>query len=120
MIPANGFTCTTRTGPPPVPTANEDDGVAVREVAWAQYKKQIRRWFFWESTYYNNYQGGYGRNQRFSERDDLRLEKFSGFRYRGDRLELQQRGRGAVLSRNSTRSIRPTPTEWRVLSPACA
>ena len=35
----------------------DDDGIALRELAWVQYKKQINRWFFWESTYYNNYQG---------------------------------------------------------------
>jgi uncharacterized protein (TIGR01370 family) len=36
--------------------AIEDDGVALRELAWGQYKKEIDRWFYWESTYYNNYQ----------------------------------------------------------------
>jgi hypothetical protein len=40
--------------------ATEDDGVALRETAWAQYKKGIQRWFFWESTYYNDNQGGRG------------------------------------------------------------
>ena len=30
----------------------EDDGVALREVAWAQYKKSIDRLFYWQSTYY--------------------------------------------------------------------
>ena len=38
--------------------AIEDDGVALRELAWGQYKKKINRWFYWHSTYYNNYQGG--------------------------------------------------------------
>src|SRR5205814_2116024 len=41
-------------------TATDDDGVALRELAWGQYKKHVNRWFFWESTYYNNYQGGMG------------------------------------------------------------
>jgi hypothetical protein len=36
--------------------ATEDDGVALRQLAWAQYKKGIDRWFYWESTYYVNYQ----------------------------------------------------------------
>jgi len=36
--------------------ATEDDGVALRELAWGQYKKGIDRWFYWESTYYVNYQ----------------------------------------------------------------
>ncbi len=45
--------------------ATEDDGIALRELAWVQYKKQIDRWFFWESTYYNNYQGGMGETRVF-------------------------------------------------------
>lgn len=40
--------------------AIEDDGVALRVVAWAQYKKKIDRWFYWESTYYDNFQGEEG------------------------------------------------------------
>jgi hypothetical protein len=36
--------------------ATEDDGVALRELAWGQYKKGVDRWFYWESTYYINYQ----------------------------------------------------------------
>src|SRR4029079_13112356 len=40
--------------------ATEDDGVALRELAWGQYKKKIDRWFFWNATYYNDYQGGRG------------------------------------------------------------
>ncbi len=40
--------------------ATEDDGVALRELAWAQYKMGVQRWMFWESTYYNDNQGGRG------------------------------------------------------------
>ncbi len=36
--------------------AIEDDGVGLRASAWAQYKISIDRWFYWESTYYNNFQ----------------------------------------------------------------
>jgi hypothetical protein len=36
----------------------EDDGTSLRELAWGQYKKQIDRWFIWESTYYDSYQAG--------------------------------------------------------------
>ena len=36
--------------------AIEDEGVALRELAWGQYKKEIDRWFYWESTYYSNFQ----------------------------------------------------------------
>ena len=41
--------------------AIEDDGVALRANGWIQFKKKIDRWFYWESTYYTNYQCyGYG------------------------------------------------------------
>ncbi|PJC37461.1 hypothetical protein CO046_00415, partial [Candidatus Peregrinibacteria bacterium CG_4_9_14_0_2_um_filter_53_11] len=43
----------------------EDDGVALRELAWGQYKKNVDRWFYWESTYYNNYQAGAGNTDLF-------------------------------------------------------
>ena len=36
----------------------DDDGVALRELPWGQYKTGIERWFYWNSTYYNNFQGG--------------------------------------------------------------
>ena len=45
--------------------ATEDDGVALRELAWGQYKKGIDRWFYWESTYYNNFQGNTGQTNVF-------------------------------------------------------
>ena len=40
--------------------AIEDEGASLRSVPWVQYEKGIDGWFFWESTYYNNYQGGMG------------------------------------------------------------
>lgn len=40
--------------------ATEDDGVALRQLPWAQWKKGVGRWFFWESTYYKDTQGGRG------------------------------------------------------------
>jgi len=45
--------------------ATEDDGIALRELAWGQYKKHINRWFFWQSTYYDSYQGGAGETNVF-------------------------------------------------------
>ena len=45
--------------------ATEDDGVALRALAWAQHKKRVDRWFFWESTYYNNFQAGLGETRVF-------------------------------------------------------
>ena len=40
--------------------ATEDDGVALRQLPWAQRKMGVHRWFFWESTYYRDYQNGRG------------------------------------------------------------
>lgn len=45
----------------------DDDGVALREVPWGQYKKGVNRWFYWESTYYTDFQGGRGNIDVFSE-----------------------------------------------------
>ncbi len=47
--------------------AIEDDGVALRELAWGHFKKKIDRWFFWESTYYNNYQSEAGQTNVFQQ-----------------------------------------------------
>jgi hypothetical protein len=45
--------------------ATEDDGIALRELPWGQYKKKIDRWFFWQSTYYDDFQSGRGQNSLF-------------------------------------------------------
>jgi hypothetical protein len=36
--------------------AIEDEGIALRQLPWAQFKMGIDRWFYWEGTYYSNYQ----------------------------------------------------------------
>jgi hypothetical protein len=46
--------------------ALEDDGVALRMWPWCQFKKGIHRWFVWESTYYENFQGGTGATDVFT------------------------------------------------------
>jgi hypothetical protein len=45
----------------------EDDGIALRELAWGQFKMDVERWFVWESTYYNNFQGGLGETNVFQQ-----------------------------------------------------
>ena len=45
----------------------DDDGVALRELAWGQYKKGIERWLYWESTYYTDFQSGRGQNDVLSQ-----------------------------------------------------
>ncbi len=46
--------------------ATEDDGVALREQPWGQYKKRVDRWFWWEATYYDDNQQGLGTIDLFS------------------------------------------------------
>jgi hypothetical protein len=46
--------------------ATEDQGTSPRELAWAQYKKNIDRWFVWNANYYTNYQGGLGDTDVFT------------------------------------------------------
>jgi hypothetical protein len=36
--------------------ATDDEGVALRMIPWVQYEMGIDRWFYWESTYYLNFQ----------------------------------------------------------------
>ena len=76
--------------------ATEDDGVALRELAWAQYKMGVDRWFYWESTYYNNYQGDMGQTNVFQtaqtygsyEREDNVLGKTGWNYFNGDGVLL--------------------------------
>jgi len=49
--------------------ATEDDGVALREQPWGQYKDKIDRWFWWEATYYDDNQQGLGTVDLFSSAD---------------------------------------------------
>jgi len=49
--------------------ATEDDGVALREQPWGQYKKKIDRWFWWEATYYDDNQQGLGAVDLFHSAD---------------------------------------------------
>jgi hypothetical protein len=57
--------------------AIEDDGVALRELAWGQYKVGAERWFYWESTYYVNFQC-YGYNDPRSQTDVFRQAQTFG------------------------------------------
>ncbi|MFL7812477.1 MAG: hypothetical protein AB8I40_02255 [Anaerolineales bacterium] len=36
--------------------AIEDEGTALRQLGWAQFKMGVERWFYWEGTYYENFQ----------------------------------------------------------------
>ncbi len=69
--------------------AIEDDGVALRASAWAQYKMSIDRWFYWESTYYNNFQC-YGNSEEAYTNIFQRAQTFGC--YEEDDPELGQTG----------------------------
>lgn len=69
--------------------ALEDDGTALRQLAWAQYKKGIDRWFYWNATYYNNTQCNDGRSDVAT--DVYRQARTFGCRKGGDPL-LGERG----------------------------
>ena len=45
----------------------EDDGVAPRVMAWTMHKMDVQRWFYWNSTYYDDFQGGHGPTDVFNE-----------------------------------------------------
>jgi hypothetical protein len=47
----------------------EDEGTSMRELPWGQNKKQVDRFFVWESTYYNDYQNGRGNTNVFATAD---------------------------------------------------
>ena len=76
--------------------ATEDDGVALRVLAWGQYKMDIDRWFYWESTYYNNYQAGMGQTNVFQsaqtygsyDQDDTVIGKTGWNYFNGDGVLL--------------------------------
>jgi hypothetical protein len=63
--------------------AIEDEGVALRELAWGQYKKNIGRWFFWNATYYDDYQGGRGNTNVFQT-----AQTFGGVTHRDANLGM--------------------------------
>jgi len=47
--------------------ATEDDGVALRLIPWAQHKFGIDRWFYWESTFYDNSRNDMGQTNVFQQ-----------------------------------------------------
>lgn len=44
----------------------EDDGIAMRQLGWTQFKTGAARWFVWEGTYYKNQEGGAIQTKLFS------------------------------------------------------
>jgi hypothetical protein len=59
--------------------ATEDDGVALRALAWTQYKKEFDRWFYWQSTYYVNWQAYGSADPRAQTNVFQQAQTFGGY-----------------------------------------
>ena len=90
--------------------ATEDDGVALREQPWGQYKKKIDRWFWWEATYYDDNQQGLGTVDLFNSADT-----FGTATERSDRT-APSAGPTAMAS-SCTRAPTPCSRRARTASP---
>jgi hypothetical protein len=66
-VPGKGLYAYNGTRPATGSFAIEDDGIALRVLAWTQYKMGIDRWFYWESTYYDNFQADMGPTNIFQK-----------------------------------------------------
>ncbi len=62
----------------------DDVAVATRVNSWIQHKYGIPRWFYWESTYYNDAQGGRGQINVFE--DPINFSNSWGDEMNGDGL----------------------------------
>ncbi|MBK6849384.1 MAG: DUF4091 domain-containing protein [Proteobacteria bacterium] len=62
----------------------DDVAISPRVNAWIQYKYGIQRWFYWESTYYNDAQGGRGPIDVW--REPINFSNGDGDRLNGDGL----------------------------------
>ena len=72
----------------------EDDGVALREVAWAQYKKNIDRLFYWYSTAYS-----YGKAEPnlFEQAATFGVTPYTADTVRGEWSEGHTNGEGVLF-----------------------
>jgi Domain of unknown function (DUF4091)/Family of unknown function (DUF6067) len=75
--------------------ATEVDGTDLREKPWGQYKKGVARWFFWEGTYYNDYQNGRGNYDVFNDANTFGPANPTQDAYNG--LEPVCNGNGVLL-----------------------
>jgi hypothetical protein len=75
--------------------ATEVDGTDLREKPWGQYKKGVTRWFFWEGTYYNDYQNGRGNYDVFNDANTFGPANPTQDAYNG--LESVCNGNGVLL-----------------------
>lgn len=94
--------------------ATDDVAISTRVNPWIQYKYKIDRWFYWESTYYNDFQGGRKHINVF--RDPINFSNRHGDKMNGDGLLLYP-GRDKVFPKEDRNSDNPLPSirlkNWR-------
>lgn len=92
----------------------DDVGMSPRINPWIQYKYGIPRWFYWESTYYKDFQGGRGHIDVWGNAQNFR--NGDGDRLNGDGLLIYP-GRDLKFSRQDKQIDRPLPSirlkAWR-------
>lgn len=95
----------------------EDDGISLRQKAWGQFKKGIDRFFYWQATYYNNYQGGMGHTNVYQNAmtfgaesgvDNLRGE--SGWNYSNGDGVMMYPGTDVIFPEESYGLLGPIPS----------
>ena len=94
--------------------ATDDIAVSMRVQPWLQYKYDIPRWFYWDSTYYIDFQGGRGDVNVW--REALNFTNRWGDRVNGDGLLIYP-GRDHVFPEQDRGFDGPLPSirlkNWR-------
>jgi hypothetical protein len=92
----------------------DDVAISPRVNAWIQHKYGIGRWFYWEATYYRDFQGGRGHVDVWREANNFRTR--FGDRINGDGL-LMYPGRDRRYPAEDRGIDRPLPSirlkAWR-------
>ena len=94
--------------------AIDDVAISPRVNAWIQYKFGIERWFYWESTYYNDFQGKRGQIDIY--RHPLNFSNRFGDAVNGDGLLIYP-GRDLIYPQQDRKLALPLPSirlkNWR-------
>lgn len=92
----------------------DDTAISPRVNPWIQYRYKIPRWFYWESTYYKDFQGGQGHIDVFNWANNFR--NGDGDRLNGDGLLIYP-GRDLRFPKSDQKIDHPLPSirlkNWR-------
>ncbi|MCA9665015.1 MAG: DUF4091 domain-containing protein, partial [Myxococcales bacterium] len=75
----------------------DDTAISPRVIPWIQYKYKIPRWFYWESTYYKDVQGGRKNIDIYTEANNF--TNASGDKLNGDGLLIYP-GRDVIFPKS--------------------